>query len=61
MYSGQSWPFLKSCEFSSITYFLEPFFVQNNSNVIAESFFARFWEFLFWIQSDHFAKTIPHV
>ena len=34
------------------------FFAQNNSNVIKESFFARFSEFLFLTQTEHFAKAI---
>ena len=38
--------------------FLQRFFAQNNSNVLVESFFARFWPFEFFTQTDHFAKSI---
>ena len=38
--------------------FLQRFFAQNNSNVPVESFFARFWPFEFFTQTDHFAKCI---
>ena len=39
--------------------FLQRFFAQNNSNVILESFFSRFWPFEFLTQTDRFAKSYP--
>ena len=38
--------------------FSRRFFAKNNSNVIVESFFARFWPFEFLSQTDNFAKSI---
>ena len=40
--------------------FFEQFFAQNNSNVLVQWFFACFWHFKFFTQTDHFAKTIAH-
>ena len=38
--------------------FSSGFFAQNNSNVLVESLFERFWPFEFLSQTDHFAKSI---
>ena len=38
--------------------FFEPFFAQNNFNVLVEWFFASFWHLKFLTPTDHFAKAI---
>ena len=50
--------FSKWSHFSNIWCFMQRFFPQNNSNVLAESFFLRFWLFEFLTQTDQFAKSI---
>ena len=39
------WPIFKMVSFWNIWCFFKRFFAQNNSNLLAESFFARFWPF----------------
>ena len=65
-----NWPFCKVYSLSKMAdfqsgllsriyrVFSSSFFSQNNSNVLAESFFLRFWPFEFLTQTDHFAKSI---
>ena len=53
------WPIFKMISFlECLVFFLAVFFPQNNSNVLVESFFARFWPFEFLSQTDHVAKSI---
>ena len=52
------WPIFKMVSFLEYLVFFQRFFAQNNSNVLVESFFARFWPFEFLTQADHFAKSI---
>ena len=56
-HSGQLWSFSKSCHFSNISYFLEPFLPQNNSNVIACTVvFCRFLRILILDPKWRFCK-----
>ena len=50
--------FLNSSHLWNIWCFLQRLFAQNNSNVIKESFFAWFSEFLFLTQTDNFPEAI---
>ena len=45
MQYGHFCHFSKSCHFSNIRRFFEPFSAQNNFNVFLESFLLRFWHF----------------
>ena len=57
MHCDQFWHFLKTCHFSNIRCFLKPFFAQNNSNELLESFLTLFLEFNFLTQAEHFGKA----
>ena len=52
--------FSKSCHFCNIRCFLKPFFAQNDSNVLLQSFFKRFIELSFLNQFEHFVNAISH-
>ena len=52
--------FLKTCHFSKIRCSLKPFFAQNNSKVLLESFFTPLLDFSFLTQTEHFAKAKAH-
>ena len=58
LHSGQFCWFSKTCHFSNIRCFLQPFFKQTSSNVTPGTFLPHFWRFQFLIQTDHFAKPI---
>ena len=55
---GHFWQFSKCSHFSNISCFLEPFFAQNNCNVLQKRFQHVFMHFQFLTQSDDFAKSI---
>ena len=55
---GHFWQFSKWSHFWNISCFLEPFFAQNNCNVLQKRFKHVFLHFKFWTQSDDFAKSI---
>ena len=58
MHCDQFWPFSKTCHFSNIRCFLKPFFAQNNSNVLLESFFHMFFRILIFDPNWAFCKAI---
>ena len=60
IHCGQFWWSSKSCHFLNIRCFLKPFFAQNNSSVLLESFFSRFKEFQFLTQTYLFARAMAH-
>ena len=58
-----SWPILAIFKMLSLfeyQVFLEQFFPHNSFNVVEQCSFAPFWQFLFLIQTDHFAWAIAH-
>ena len=58
LHCGHFRPFSKCSHFSNISFFLEPFFAQNNFNRAIETFFACFRQFQFLTQTEYFACAI---